>query len=80
MAAQRYPEAITEFKKILDHPGIVFTDPVRVVARLQIGRAFAAAGERIKAKAAYEEFLMLWKDADRDIPLQKLAKEEYGRL
>ena len=45
-----------EFQKMLDHAGIVFTDPVRAVARLQLGRALASAGDRMKARAAYAGF------------------------
>jgi hypothetical protein len=33
-----------------------------------------------KAKAAYENFLLLWKDADPDIPVLKQAKAEYAKL
>jgi eukaryotic-like serine/threonine-protein kinase len=80
LAAHRYAEAAAEFQKILDHPGIVFTDPVRVVARLQLGRAFVLAGDRTKAKAAYQDFLGLWKNADPDIPILKQAQAEYARL
>jgi eukaryotic-like serine/threonine-protein kinase len=37
-------------------------------------------GARDKAKAQYENFLSLWKDADSDIPLLKQAKAEYAKL
>ena len=80
LSAHRYTEAAGEFRKILDHPGIVFADPVRVVALLQLSRALAAAGDGIKAKAAYQDFLTLWKDADSDIRLLKQAKTEYAKL
>jgi tetratricopeptide (TPR) repeat protein len=80
LSAHRYNEAIGEFQKILDHPGIVFTDPVRAAALLQMGRALAAAGDRTKTKAAYQGFLTLWKDADPGIPLLKQAKTEYTKL
>jgi tetratricopeptide (TPR) repeat protein len=80
LAEHRYAEAIAEFQKILDHPGIVFTDPVRVVARLQLGRALRLAGDKNKARTAYEDFLALWKNADPEIPLLKEAKGEYAKL
>ena len=67
-------------QKMLDHAGIVFTDPVRAVARLQLGRALASAGDRMKARAAYQDFLTLWKEADSDIPLLKRTKAEYALL
>jgi len=38
------------------------------------------SGDRIKAKAAYEAFLALWREADPDVPILKSAKAEYGRL
>jgi hypothetical protein len=80
LSAHRYKEAVGEFQKILDHPGIVFADPVRAVARLQIARALASAGDRTKARAAYQDYLTFWKDADPDIPLLKQAKTEYMKL
>jgi tetratricopeptide (TPR) repeat protein len=80
VAARRYAEAIAEFQKILDHRGIVGADPIGALAHLQLGRVFAFSGDKAKAKAAYEAFLALWKDADPDIPILKSAKAEYARL
>jgi eukaryotic-like serine/threonine-protein kinase len=80
IGAQRYPEAAAEFQKILDHRGIVGLDPVGALAHLQLARAYASSGDKAKAKAGYEAFLSLWKDADRDIPILKSAKAEYARL
>jgi serine/threonine protein kinase/Tfp pilus assembly protein PilF len=80
LAAHRGTEAAAEFQKILDHRGIVRLDPIGAVARLQLGRAFVVAGDMVKAKAAYDDFLGLWKDANADIPLLKQAKAEYTKL
>jgi serine/threonine protein kinase/tetratricopeptide (TPR) repeat protein len=80
IAAHRYAEAAAEFQKILDHRGIVGADPIGPLAHLQLGRAFAFSGDRAKAKAAYQDFLALWKDADADIPILKNANAEYARL
>ena len=80
LAAHRGPEAAIEFQKILDHRGIVGSDPVAALAHLQMGRAFALAGEKTKAKTAYEDFFMLWKDADPDLPILKRARAEYVNL
>jgi tetratricopeptide (TPR) repeat protein/tRNA A-37 threonylcarbamoyl transferase component Bud32 len=80
LAAQRYAEAAAEFQKILDHPGIVFTDPVRVAAHLHLGRTFLSGGDRTKAIAAYQAFLTLWKNADPDIPVLAQAQAEYVKL
>jgi hypothetical protein len=37
-------------------------------------------GDTVKARAAYQAFLTLWKDADPDIPILKQAKAEYAKL
>jgi predicted Zn-dependent protease len=80
LAAHQGSEAATEFQKILDHRGIVVSDPIGALAHLQLGRAFALAGDKTKAKTAYQDFLTLWKDADPDIPIFKRAKAEYAKL
>jgi serine/threonine protein kinase/tetratricopeptide (TPR) repeat protein len=72
--------AVVEFQKILDHSGIVQNAVTGALAHLQIGRAYALAGDTAKAKKGYQEFFDLWKDADPDIPILKQAKAEYGRL
>jgi tetratricopeptide (TPR) repeat protein len=80
IAAQRYAEAAAEFQKILDHRGIVGLDPIGALAHWRLGRVFALSGDKTKAKAAYEAFFALWKNADPDIPILKSAKAEYDRL
>jgi len=80
MAARRYPEATAEFQKILDHRGIVSADPIGALAHVQLGRAFARSGDMTKAKAAYQDFLTLWKDADPEIPILRQAQAELARL
>jgi len=70
----------TEFQKILDHRGIVLNSPIGALANLQLGRAYALQGDTTKAKAAYQDFLGLWKDADPDIPVLQQAKAEYAKL
>jgi tetratricopeptide (TPR) repeat protein len=69
-----------EFQKIIDHPGVVLNEPIGALAHLQIGRAYAMQADSTKAKAAYQDFLALWKDADPDIPILKQAKSEYAKL
>ena len=73
-------EAATEFQKILDHPGAAFNEPVGALAHLQIARAYTMSGDTAKARAAYQDFLTLWKDANPDIPIFQQAKAEYARL
>jgi len=50
------------------------------LAKLGLGRAYVAAGDTAKAKAAYQDFLALCKDADPDVPILKQAKAEYAKL
>ena len=73
-------DAATEFQKFLDHPSIVFNFPFGALARLGIARAYALEGDTAKARAAYQDFLALWKDADPDIPILNQAKAEYANL
>jgi eukaryotic-like serine/threonine-protein kinase len=73
-------EAAAEFQKLLDHPGVVFNSITGPLARLQLGRAYALAGDEAKARAEYQDFFALWKDADPDIPILKQAKAEYAKL
>ncbi len=80
LAAHRGSEAAAEFQKILDHRGLVLNEPIGVLAHLQLGRAYAMQGDTAKSRAAYQDFLTLWKDADPDIPILKQAKAEYAKL
>ena len=80
LAEYKGAEAAAEFQKIIDHKGLLASDPIGALAHLQLGRAYAIAGDRIKAKMAFKDFLSLWKDADREIPLLEQAKVEYAKL
>ena len=80
LASHQGSQAAAEFQKILDHRGIVMNSPIGALAHLQIGRAYAMQGDTAKAKAAYQDFLTLWKDADPDIPIFIAAKAEYAKL
>jgi serine/threonine protein kinase/tetratricopeptide (TPR) repeat protein len=72
--------AAAEFQKIIDHRSVVTNDLLGALAHLQLGRAYAMQSDAGKAKAAYQDFLTLWKDADPDIPVLKQAKAEYAKL
>jgi tetratricopeptide (TPR) repeat protein len=74
------PAAAAEFQKFIDHATIVQNFPIAAIARLQLARAYALSGDTAKAKAAYQDFLTLWKDADPDIPILKEAKAESAKL
>ncbi len=80
LQARRGAEAAAEFQKIIDHRGINPTVPEHSLAKLGLGRAFALSGDTGKAKAAYQDFFALWKDADPDVPILKAAKAEYAKL
>jgi tetratricopeptide (TPR) repeat protein len=80
LATHQGAAAVTEFQKVLTHRGIVAGDPIDALARLQLGRAYTLSGDKTKARAAYQDFLNLWKDADPDVPILKQAQAEYARL
>jgi hypothetical protein len=94
LAAGQGSSAAAEFQKIIDHSGIVWNCWTGALAQLGVARAnalqsktFQAQGQgadadaaRVRALAAYKDFLTLWKDADPDIPILKQAKAEYAKL
>ena len=80
LSAKQGEQAVAEFQKILTHRGIVQTEPIGSLAQLGLARAYTLQDETAKAKAAYEDFFILWKDADPDIPVLKQAKAEYAKL
>ena len=73
-------EAAAEFQKITNRPYILPLLEHHPLAQLNLARAYVLAGDKAKAKSAYQDFLTMWKDADPDIPLLRQAKAEYGRL
>jgi tetratricopeptide (TPR) repeat protein len=80
MAAKRPADAAGEFRKIISRRGLVMEDPIDAVARLQLARALAASGDTAGARAAYQDFLTLWKQADTEVPLLKQAQAEVAKL
>jgi len=80
VAAHQGSAAAAEFRKILDHPGVVQNEPIGALAHLGLARAYALSGDTAKSKSAYQDFLALWKNADPDIPILKQAKAEYAKL
>jgi eukaryotic-like serine/threonine-protein kinase len=80
LRARQGRQAEVEFQKIADHRGIVANFVLGALARLGLARAYALQGDTPKAKAAYQDFLTLWKDADPDIPVLIAAKAEYAKL
>ena len=90
LAAGQGGAAAKEFQKILDHSGLVGNGWTGALAHLGVARANAlqartsqgadADAARVRALAAYKDFLTLWKDADPDVPILKQAKAEYAKL
>jgi tetratricopeptide (TPR) repeat protein len=80
MSAQQGQTAAAEFQKILDHRGLLWNCTTGSLARLGLARAYAMQGDTAKARAAYQDFLTLWKDADAGIPVLVAAKAEYAKL
>jgi eukaryotic-like serine/threonine-protein kinase len=96
LALHKGADAAADFQKVIDHPGVVHTTITGALSRLGLARAYAlhaqpaqaaqsaqspdADAARTKARAAYQDFFALWKDADPDIPILKEAKAEYAKL
>jgi eukaryotic-like serine/threonine-protein kinase len=90
LAAKNGAAAEVEFQKILDHSGVVGPEAIGSLAHLGLARVYAleaqssqgadAESARAKAKSAYQDFFVLWKDADPSIPALKQAKIEYAKL
>jgi eukaryotic-like serine/threonine-protein kinase len=80
LSTQQGAAAAAEFQKILDHRGLLWNCATGALAHLGLARAYAMQGDTAKAKAAYQDFLTLWKGADPDIPILIAARAEYARL
>jgi hypothetical protein len=92
LASRQGAAAAAEFQRILDHPGLVLNCPMGATSHVGLARAYAlqaadpnaSADEqqsfRAKARASFEQFFDLWKDADSDIPLLQQAKSEFAKL
>jgi eukaryotic-like serine/threonine-protein kinase len=90
LAAGQGNAAAAEFQKIIDHSGIVWNCWTGALAHLGVARGNAlqartsqgadADAARVRALAAYKDFLTLWKVADPDIPILIAAKAEYAKL
>ncbi|MFI5056548.1 MAG: protein kinase [Candidatus Acidiferrales bacterium] len=80
LSAKQGAPAAAEFRKILEQRGVVINEPIGALAHLGLARAYALQGDKAKARAAYNDFFTLWKDADSDIPILLAAKEEFAKL
>ena len=73
-------QAAAEFQKVLNNRGIVDNTIVGPLAQLGLARAYAVSGSKANARAAYNEFFTLWKDADPEVPVLRQARAEYAKL
>jgi tetratricopeptide (TPR) repeat protein/tRNA A-37 threonylcarbamoyl transferase component Bud32 len=80
LAAGRGAEAAIQFEEIEKHHGLFSNSLLRALAWVQLGRAYSMTRQGDRAREAYSRFLILWKDADPNIPILRQAKAEYTRL
>jgi len=80
LANRQGTEAAAEFQKMIQYRVLSNDNLLGSLAHLQLGRAFVLQGDTAKAHVAYEDFLNLWKDADRDTPIFQQAKAEFAKL
>jgi tetratricopeptide (TPR) repeat protein len=80
LSAGQSAQAQVEFQKILDHSGVTRNFITGALAHLEMARALTLAGDKGKARAAYQDFFALWKDADPQLATLKQAQAEYAHL
>jgi hypothetical protein len=80
LAAHQPAQAVTEFRKFLDHPGVALVDPMGAMARLQLARALVLSGDIAGARSAYRDVLNLWGEADAAVLPVKQARTEFAQL
>jgi predicted Zn-dependent protease len=73
-------KAAAEFQTILEHRGANESNVIYPLAQRNLARAYVLQGDKTKARTAYQDFFVLWKEADPDIPVLKEAKAEYAKL
>ena len=79
LEAKQGDAAAAEFQKILNWPGVVVNEPIGALAHLQLARARKMNGQTAEAKAAYDNFRRLWKNADNGFPLWSAVQAEANR-
>ena len=80
LQANNGARATEEFQKIIKHRGWDVLSPLWPLAHLGLARAAALQGDVTMSRKAYEDFFVLWKDADAELPILIEAKKEYERL
>lgn len=77
---RRGADAAAEYQKILDHRGFMLACPLGALSHLGMARAYVLQDDAAKARAAYQDFFALWKDADPDVPILLRARAEFAAL
>jgi tetratricopeptide (TPR) repeat protein/predicted Ser/Thr protein kinase len=80
LKAGRGSDAVQAFQRLLDMKNVIIVDPVMPLAKVGLARAYVMAGDKARARVAYQDFLAVWKDADPDVPVLRAVKAEYGKL
>jgi hypothetical protein len=80
LSARQADSAAREFRKIIDHGGLVGNCPLGALAHLWLARSLALTGDVSQSRIAYQDFFALWKDADSHVPILDRAKAEYNGL
>ena len=80
LTANQGSAAAVEFQKILSLRAVVVNEPIGALAALGLAHAYLLQGDTANARAAYQNFLVLWENADSDIPVLKEAKTEFAKL
>jgi predicted Zn-dependent protease len=80
LKAGRGSDAVQAFQRLLDMKNVIMVDPVMPLATVGLARAYVMAGDKARARVAYQDFLAAWKDADPDVPVLRAVKAEYGKL
>lgn len=74
MAMNRSLDAVEEFRRLLDHPGLYAGDPVESATRFRLARAWLLAGNKEQAQKANQELLTVWSEASPNLALLREAK------
>jgi predicted Zn-dependent protease len=80
LKAGRGTDAVQAFQRLLDLKNMIVVDPVMPLGKVGLARAYVMAGDKARARLAYQDFLAGWKDADPDVPILRQVKTEYGKL
>jgi serine/threonine protein kinase/tetratricopeptide (TPR) repeat protein len=80
LKAGRGSDAVQAFQRLLDMKNVLSVDPVMPLAKVGLARAYVMAGDKARARVAYQDFLAGWRDADPDVPVLRAVKTEYGKV